>query len=1157
MAEIADFMHGVGVPVSREVNQELYDRFARNMRIHRTVIEEKANSPEVRERLWERLAFEQAKRIRHPTSQPKKWDPDDYEMRKNKRLEEIRTAHARERWIWSIGSADHIVAYLKARGVPMYFLTEKGRTSTKKDVLEHFAHLPEVRAILDYRENAKMFSTFVFRMFDRYEKGEVRSWGYADADDRIHPRWSVQKITGRWGAEEPSVQNTPKADPKKGRPNLRTQFVAPKGRKFVGFDFCLAEGTLVDTPEGKTPIEELKEGDLVFAYDVESHRPTCSRVARVKATGIQPTLKVVLDNGEEVRCTAEHRWLVRPWGAGRNFVEVEARDLRVGNRLLPLRRGLTGPQNSKYETLYSYSAFEYVKTHVAVTRDNRPSNLTYKDATLHVSEHATVSTARQWQDPEVRKRMQKGISDSIRDRGGYWGKNNPRWGDRSGVSGACPNCGQPTYFGGKYPRRFCSRRCYHEFRKNNPGLPRGTKWHDLNHKIVAIIDDGLAVPTYDIEVAEHHNFALAAGVFVHNCQLEARIIALMSGDPFLCNVFRHPPIPYSEGDIHTVLARVVWPNFDEVPKDQRKVLRDTIKRPEYGAFYGGQIETLWKNIVKDYPSVKLQDIARMVALMAEKMPGVAAWHQELIRNAARPPHEIRSAIYGRRRCFPLGNADINDLWNFPVQCGQFDQKVLTDTGWVEYQHLDPERHALVQHAGCTRRYEVVPTGTHPVLDVQTQGRRVKVTSNHRLLTYTGDDKVEWRPAGELTRDDWIVVREAAPEADNASEVDGITEDVAECIGALFGNGYYRTGGFTLSTGSPKYQEYFARLARRVLPEFRIVEHRAVDGTFEVSSYSSRIQERLLQWGFPPASKKDKRLPVWAETAPRRIQVALLRGLFDTDGGFAGRWMNYTTCIQSQAETVHRLLLICGVDARVRKVWSTTPHGERRRYYRVQLMPWGVPEFKEQVGFRHPERAVILRDREMAAVRRQLPVGLVRWVGLRIHDRVRDIRKSWVTRDHARLTSIRKGRASVAQIVRVLDCAEALGVDVSDLRRVATQWRFEKVVSIAKRRAAVPTYDVTIFEEAHDYVVEGIVTHNSTGADIMDTGLLRIWSRLGKYKDCWPILQIHDAAVFECYEDDAPKLVEDVKECFAQEHTIGNITVPFPVEPEIGDTWAEV
>jgi DNA polymerase I-like protein with 3'-5' exonuclease and polymerase domains len=808
----AQWMHKVGVPISRPVNQELYETFLENMTEARNTIEDAAAAPEIRTKLWDRLAFEQAKRYRkgshregdspshdkrtqsrldeireadkkgywrfspgssaharalcetfgvklqttigktgrpnistkalealrnipainalyeyrtnkslelrelackeietitaEPTLRDRLWkniaheqaftvrkssgtpsDPDDIEDRQKVRLTEIKELHEKGKWEWRIGSSEHVVAYLKARGVPMYFLTPTGKVSTKKEILEQFAHLSEVRALLDYRENQKMFSTFCYRLFDRYDQnGAIVKYGYADENDRIHPRWSVHKITGRWGAENPSVMNWPKADKKKGRPNLRTQVVAPPGRRLVGFDFCLAKGTEVDTPNGAMPIEQVHEGDLVFSYDFASRRVRCSRVTRHAYTGQRKTIKVILDNGSEVRCTREHRWYVRPWGIGSGAVEVQAGDLQPGMRLLPLRRSYAGPSNASYETLYSYSAFEYTKTHVTVAeavlgprpegyvvhhkngdgQDNRPENLTYKRGEQHASDHGKENAVKQWEDPSIRKKMCLGISSSIEERGGHHGINNPNYGKRSGMFGHCPNCDANTYYGGKTPRRFCDRTCYNEFRSKNRGLPRGTVWHDLNHKVQAIVEDDLVVPTYDIEVENDHNFALSAGVFVHNSQLEARIIALYSGDPFLCNIFR------DHKDIHSEFARVVWPDFDKLPIEQRKKLRDTIKRPEYGAFYGGQVDTLWKNVVKDFPDVKIQDIARMVDLMTAKMPGVTLWHNQLLRDVAVAPHEIRSAIYGRRRCFPLGNADVNDVFNFPVQSAASD-----------------------------------------------------------------------------------------------------------------------------------------------------------------------------------------------------------------------------------------------------------------------------------------------------------------------------------------------------------------------------------------------------------------------------------------------------------------------------------------------------
>jgi DNA polymerase I-like protein with 3'-5' exonuclease and polymerase domains len=143
-------------------------------------------------------------------------------------------------------------------------------------------------------------------------------------------------------------------------------------------------------------------------------------------------------------------------------------------------------------------------------------------------------------------------------------------------------------------------------------------------------------------------------------QLEARAIALVSGDGWLINIFANGK------DIHSEFARIVWPDFDRQQVDVRKRLRDFVKRPEYGAFYGGSVNTLWQNILKDDPKVKRQDIEKVVNVIRQVLKGVMAWHQALLRQVMLPPHEIRS-LFGRRFVFPLGTCSPNDVFNATIQ----------------------------------------------------------------------------------------------------------------------------------------------------------------------------------------------------------------------------------------------------------------------------------------------------------------------------------------------------------------------------------------------------------------------------------------------------------------------------------------------------------
>lgn len=375
MAKAASIMHLKGVPIDKDVNEQLRSGFKAHIDQSYTDLYARVMDEGVFARFQERLAFEQARKQR-------KHDSSDVDERIQSRLGDM----AKKPFKFMINAGDHVVAFLKATGVPLSMQTPSGRISTKKDILEAFVQYPEIRALLTYRENAKLLSTYIERMFDRPgEKGKVR-YGYTDHNSRVHPRWSVHAITGRWRSEAPVQQNVPKADKKKGRPNLRSQVVAPHGRMFTAFDAA---------------------------------------------------------------------------------------------------------------------------------------------------------------------------------------------------------------------------------------------------------------------------------------QLEARLIALKSGDPFLLNIF------HQNKDIHSEFARIVWPDFDSVEVSERKVRRDMIKRPEYGAFYAGSVETLWKSVVRDYPNVTISMIGKMVAMMKSKMPGVLAWHQNEMRAADRDG-EVRSMILGRRRCFPIQQFDLSEVVNFGIQASGAD-----------------------------------------------------------------------------------------------------------------------------------------------------------------------------------------------------------------------------------------------------------------------------------------------------------------------------------------------------------------------------------------------------------------------------------------------------------------------------------------------------
>jgi uracil-DNA glycosylase family 4 len=240
LAPIAMNMEVIGVPIDCQRNAELREHFAEIIERTRTTVERTASDPKLREGFLDQLALIRALKKR-------KYDPGDFLARHAKRYDELKNGirkkkkpdeclKGKEPVQFAVSNPDHIAAYLKARGHSLWKVTKGGKPSTAKDVLEGLAHIEDVRTILEFREAAKLQSTFVVGLpIERSRQGS--RWG------RLHSSWDIHKITGRWGSS-PNIQNWPKAN-MRGRPNLRSQVVAPPGRKLVGADYAQLEARII------------------------------------------------------------------------------------------------------------------------------------------------------------------------------------------------------------------------------------------------------------------------------------------------------------------------------------------------------------------------------------------------------------------------------------------------------------------------------------------------------------------------------------------------------------------------------------------------------------------------------------------------------------------------------------------------------------------------------------------------------------------------------------------------------------------------------------------------------------------------------------------------------------------------------------------------
>ncbi len=96
---------------------------------------------------------------------------------------------------------------------------------------------------------------------------------------------------------------------------------------------CFAAGTLVATPKGNLPIENIEEGDIVYAWSEDGDKLTERPVTKVLRAQTFWWVDVTIDNGSSVTATRRHRFWVentKEW--------TQAKNLKAGD-LLRLRDG--------------------------------------------------------------------------------------------------------------------------------------------------------------------------------------------------------------------------------------------------------------------------------------------------------------------------------------------------------------------------------------------------------------------------------------------------------------------------------------------------------------------------------------------------------------------------------------------------------------------------------------------------------------------------------------------------------------------------------------------------------------------------------------------------------------------------------------------------
>ncbi len=289
---------------------------------------------------------------------------------------------------------------------------------------------------------------------------------------------------------------------------------------------CLTGDTRVPLFDGRVlTMKELAElypegGVSTYTVDSATGKITAGKLQKAWKTSTKEVLEVHLDNGEVIRCTPDHRFMLR------NGSYVEAQDLLSGQSLMPLYRQII----ESYEQIAqptSATSLRWQYTHRAIAGEapegfirhhkdhnklnNDPSNL---DVILRSEHNAHHNRSEFWTD-ERRESVGTAISKSNTERTGLDAR-------RRRLDVTIEDLRAYAHLSRRevtLQTGWSQDIIYARLRENGfRGWAEFRKMHIAanNHKVVKVVRMGDVEDVYDLSIETHQNFALESGVFVHN-----------------------------------------------------------------------------------------------------------------------------------------------------------------------------------------------------------------------------------------------------------------------------------------------------------------------------------------------------------------------------------------------------------------------------------------------------------------------------------------------------------------------------------------------------------------------------------------------------------------------------------------------------------------
>lgn len=440
-----------------------------------------------------------------------------------------------------------------------------------------------------------------------------------------------------------------------------------------------------------------------------------------------------------------------------------------------------------------------------------------------------------------------------------------------------------------------------------------------------------------------------------------------------------------------------------------------------------------------------------------------------------------------------------------IKCLHADTEIVTDGGVRRIADVDPGEQVLTRH-GFRRVDAAHDNGVRAVVRVHTElGDEIVCTPEHRFWV-RGRDGEGWRQAGELRDDDAILLDLAATDYGTPQPLQSVgpghhnevvhqlpatlDEGLALWLGLVTGDGsitdnaHAKQVALQIGDDDPDLADRYEQLVSTVFGERVHVFRNRYEGRSDASEsvrFSSSQILRFLEANDLWKAKADAvRVPQAVWSSPNAVRAAFLAGLFEADGHVGNGYPTLSTVSSELSLDVHRLLLSVGIPSLVYSIDDRSRAYGDSPVWCVRVVGCeGVRQFAKTVGFVSERKSRALED---AVEHKQVSPYETSWALPHVDEELDEV---WHNADDRQLKRAiapycRYAQRQTMSLLRARRLLEQHDDELGDtsLPRFAEGDQFY-VRATVEPAGVAPVVDLTV-EGVHEYLVHGLVTHNSGG-----------------------------------------------------------------------------